>query len=66
MMPLARLFGAKSLVEFANEIRWFHVSAALARGVCPIALDQKMRVFEHAWPWLSGQAIESLRTMGTA
>ena len=67
MIPLARLYGSNRKAEIANEIRYAAVVGALARGVSPFALDEKLvHFFFHAQPWIDGTATRSLERMGTA
>jgi hypothetical protein len=67
MMPLARLCGADRKVQIANEIRYDAVVRALARGVSPFALDEKLvHYFFHAQPWIDGVATRSLDKMGAS
>jgi hypothetical protein len=63
-MPLARLCGSDRKAQIANEIRYDAVVFALARGVSPFALDEKLvHSFFHAQPWIDGVATRSLCKM---
>lgn len=64
MMPLARLCGPDRKVQIAEQIRYDAVCAALARGVSPFLLDEKLvYFFFHAQPWIDGVAARSLERM---